>query len=96
MGEHTDHQVRWQTLFSGNVQGVGFRYTTTRVAERFKVTGYVRNLPDGRVEVVSEASPDEQERFVKAVESAMQGYVRDRETQQMPAKSEFTEFGVRH
>ena len=40
--------------FSGHVQGVGFRYTTRSVASRFAVTGYVRNLPDGRVELVAE------------------------------------------
>ncbi len=44
-------------LFSGMVQGVGFRYQTERVARSFDVTGYVRNTHDGHVEVVAEGRP---------------------------------------
>jgi acylphosphatase len=43
---------------SGEVQGVGFRYFTQRVAARHQVVGYVRNLDDGRVEVVAEGTPE--------------------------------------
>ena len=39
-------------IFKGQVQGVGFRYTTHRVAGRYDVTGFVRNLPDGTVEML--------------------------------------------
>ena len=48
-----------QVLFSGRVQGVGFRYTACRMASSFSVTGFVRNLMDGRVEVVAEGSEQE-------------------------------------
>ena len=41
-------------LYEGRVQGVGFRYTTKSVANGFEVTGTVRNLTDGRVELVAE------------------------------------------
>ena len=40
-----------QVFFSGRVQGVGFRYATKRLAAGFEVTGWVRNLNDGRVEM---------------------------------------------
>jgi acylphosphatase len=40
---------RRRVHYSGRVQGVGFRFTSQRLAERYAVTGYVRNLPDGRV-----------------------------------------------
>ena len=46
-------------LFSGRVQGVGFRYTACHIARHFTVTGYVRNLPDGRVELLAEGNPEE-------------------------------------
>ena len=39
-------------IFSGHVQGVGFRYTVRSLARRHPVAGYVRNLPDGSVELV--------------------------------------------
>jgi acylphosphatase len=57
--------------FSGNVQGVGFRYTTIHVAQRFDVTGYVRNLHDGRVELVAEGNETEVKQFLAAVQDAM-------------------------
>lgn len=48
---------------SGEVQGVGFRFFTQRVAARHQVVGYVRNLPDGRVEVHAEGTPEGVEGF---------------------------------
>lgn len=48
-----------QVLFSGRVQGVGFRYTVCRMAASFEVTGFVRNLMTGDVEVVAEGSKQE-------------------------------------
>lgn len=45
-------------FISGEVQGVGYRYFAQRVAARHQVVGYVRNLPDGRVEVLAEGSRD--------------------------------------
>ncbi len=50
-------------LVSGEVQGVGFRFFAQRVAARHQVVGYVRNLPDGRVEVHAEGSPESVEGF---------------------------------
>ena len=50
--------VRYRVLISGRVQGVFFRDTCRRLAERHGVAGWVRNLPDGRVEAVFEGPPD--------------------------------------
>ena len=50
-------------LVRGEVQGVGFRFFTQRVAARHQVVGYVRNLPDGRVEVYAEGAPESVEGF---------------------------------
>ena len=50
-------------FISGEVQGVGFRYFAQRVAARHQVAGYVRNLPDGRVEVVAEGTAESVEGF---------------------------------
>jgi acylphosphatase len=89
-------RVRRTTLFSGQVQGVGFRFTARDVARQFDITGYVRNLPDGRVELVIEGAPAELERFVAEVEQAMAGCIRDRRTTESPATGEFSGFGIRH
>jgi acylphosphatase len=50
-------------FISGEVQGVGFRYFAQRVAARHQVAGYVRNLDDGRVEVLAEGTPESVEGF---------------------------------
>ena len=56
-------KVARKFTISGEVQGVGFRFFAQRVAARHQVTGYVRNLPDGRVEVVAEGTPASMEGF---------------------------------
>lgn len=56
-------KVARRFIVSGEVQGVGFRFFTQRVAARHQVTGYVRNLPDGTVEAHAEGSPEGVEGF---------------------------------
>jgi acylphosphatase len=82
--------------FSGHVQGVGFRYTAQNIAQRHKVTGYVRNLPDGRVELVAEGEEDEADRFIKAIQSEMEGHIRKTNVQVSPATGKFSGFAIRH
>jgi acylphosphatase len=64
--------------YSGHVQGVGFRYTAKTVAAGFEVTGTVRNLPDGRVELIAEGTRAELEAFRTAIRDAgLSGLIRD-------------------
>ncbi len=65
--------------FSGRVQGVGFRFAALQVAREFEVAGFVRNLPDGRVELEAEGRPDEVAAFVAAVAARMHGQIRQLE-----------------
>jgi acylphosphatase len=73
--------------FSGRVQGVGFRYSTMQVAKEFEVTGFVKNLPDGRVQLEAEGRPEEVAAFIAAVEERMHGMIRqtERKAQKRPA-----------
>lgn len=64
-------------LFSGRVQGVGFRYTAQRLAGRFAVAGYVRNLDDGRVELVASGDPAEIEELITSIEREMGRNIQD-------------------
>jgi acylphosphatase len=61
--------------YSGDVQGVGFRQTARSQAEGFAVAGYVRNLPDGRVELVAEGETGEVERFLGAIQRRLAEYI---------------------
>ncbi len=56
-------KVARKFLISGEVQGVGYRFFAQRVAARHQVTGYVRNLADGRVEAHVEGTPQSVEAF---------------------------------
>ena len=81
--------------FSGRVQGVGFRYQSLQVSKEFDVTGYVTNLPDGRVQLEVEGGAAEVAAFVAAIEERLHGYVR--KVERLPAKrpAQFRGFSIR-
>ncbi len=54
----------YQVFYAGRVQGVGFRYSVKRIAEGYDVVGWVRNLPDGRVELQVGGEATEVEAFL--------------------------------
>ena len=86
---------RMQVFFSGTVQGVGFRFTAERLARRFSVTGFVRNLDDGRVEVTAEGSEKPLVEFLTAIrESGMKLYIRDVEAHWSSAEECFNRFSI--
>lgn len=63
-------------FFSGRVQGVGFRYATSQVAKEFEVSGWVANLPDGRVQAEVEGTKAEVDAFIEAIADRMHGFIR--------------------
>ena len=87
--------IRRTSYFSGRVQGVGFRYTAQSIARGFKVTGFVRNLADGRVELVAEGEKEEIERFLSEIHDKMEGRIKSRTDDDAPANGEFSDFDVR-
>ncbi len=66
-----------QVYFSGSVQGVGFRFTCQRMAETLKISGWVKNLDDGRVEVVAEADQKTLEDFLGQLKEYFKAYIQD-------------------
>ena len=86
---------RLQVFYSGRVQGVGFRYSTRVVACGFEVTGTVRNLSDGRVELVAEGERAELEAFRRAIQDSEVGrFVRQEEAAWSAAKNELRSFEI--
>ena len=83
-----------RVLYSGRVQGVGFRYTANRIAQGYAVTGFVRNLADGRVEVFAEGPPAELNRVLDEIAAAMAGYIDDTDVQRGPASGKYSSFEV--
>lgn len=87
---------RCQVFYTGHVQGVGFRFTASRVAARFDVTGFVRNLPDGRVELVAEGRSEELTAFLQEVAERMARYIRSTAVDRRAATGEFHGFAISH
>ncbi len=89
-------EVHHETVFfTGHVQGVGFRYSTLQVAKEFEVTGFVRNLPDGRVQLEAEGAKPEIEAFLKGLADAMPGYIRKTERSGERRLPQFQGFTIR-
>jgi len=81
--------------FHGTVQGVGFRYTVHRIATRYELTGYVRNLDDGSVEMFAQGHPDDIDNCVDDIRESFNMYIRKIDRQDMDVDENCTEFGIR-
>jgi acylphosphatase len=92
----TSSNQRRTVCYTGHVQGVGFRYTAQAIARRYEVNGFVRNLPDGRVELVAEGEKHELAAFLDDVRERMARYIRDERIDTQPATGEFAGFDIRH
>ncbi len=81
--------------YSGKVQGVGFRYAVKTAATGFEVTGLVRNLPDGRVELAAEGAREELEAFRQAIrDEGLDHFIRDEKVDWSDATGEFRGFEI--
>lgn len=88
--------VRRTFRFRGRVQGVGFRATTRLIARDHTVRGFVRNEPDGSVLCVVEGTPDELDRFRRAIELAMPRHIDRTEVIEASPTGEFAQFRIDH
>jgi len=82
-------------FYRGTVQGVGFRQNAVQCARRYDVAGFVRNLPDGRVELLAEGPAGDVESLLDDIRQAMSGYIQDAEVNEISPSGQFSEFGVR-
>ena len=84
-----------EIYYRGRVQGIGFRFTVRMIAARFAVSGFVKNLADGRVQLVVEGETGELQRFLDAISAEMGRYISDSKQQITPASGRFDGFGIR-
>lgn len=88
-------RVRVHVVYSGHVQGVGFRYTVKSLSPGYEVTGTIRNLPDGRVEVVAEGAKEELEAFLQGVtDSGLGSLIRDTHASWSEARGDLKGFTI--
>ncbi len=90
-----ENKKKMRAVFAGHVQGVGFRMTTVRVAAKFAISGFVRNLEDGRVEVVAEGEEETLLEFLSAIRcSSLKYHIRDFDVEWSCAENHFRDFGI--
>ena len=82
-------------FFEGHVQGVGFRFTTFNLAKGYEVTGFVKNLADGRVQMELEGDHEECMAFIKALSEEMASFIRDKTQTESERAPEFKAFMIR-
>ncbi|HLF17328.1 MAG TPA: acylphosphatase [Candidatus Omnitrophota bacterium] len=81
-------------FYSGMVQGIGFRFTTRSFAAEFNLTGWAKNLPDGRVELLAEGEEESINKFCRMLEEHFEGYIRDKRIEWDKAKGQFKDFQI--
>lgn len=88
-------EIQREVYFSGNVQGVGFRFQTCEIARNFEVTGYVENLDDGRVHLLAEGTVGELDRFMAEIQNDLGRYIRQNSIAERHGSGEFQRFEIR-
>ena len=81
-------------FYSGTVQGIGFRYTTQRFALELGLRGWVKNLHDGRVEILAEGKKELIEELFVRINKYFEGYVRDSKITYKEAKEDLVGFRI--
>ncbi|MCB1208156.1 MAG: acylphosphatase [Verrucomicrobiales bacterium] len=83
-------------FYTGRVQGVGFRFSTKQIASGFDIAGWVKNLPDGRVELWAQsADADELEAFLEDIQNSTLGsLIKETQTVAVPADARVIGFSI--
>lgn len=86
-----DEMKRYQIIFSGTVQGVGFRYEAWMIAEKLKLTGFAQNLPNGDVLMEVQGPKNRIDHLLLLLGNVRRFYIENKEITELPLKEE-TEF----
>ena len=81
-------------IFTGSVQGVGFRFTAHRMAGRHQLTGYVRNLRDGTVEMLAQGAAEDIDDCVRDIRNCLTGHVREVQVEEIPPNPTYIDFKI--
>ena len=82
-------------VYKGRVQGVGFRFTAQRIAMRYELSGYVKNLPDGSVEMFAQGHPNDVADCLRDIDESFGSYIRETLTDDSPLNGSLHRFDGR-
>jgi acylphosphatase len=81
-------------IFKGRVQGVGFRFTAHRIAGLNQLKGYVRNMPDGSVEMLAQGYTEDVNDCIKDIKESFAGYISDTQINELPIDPRYKDFKI--
>jgi len=81
-------------IFTGRVQGVGFRFTARRAASRRQLTGYVRNMPNGSVEMLAQGRSEDIDDCIQDLKEYFAGYLKETSIEEIPPDPKHTDFKI--
>jgi acylphosphatase len=87
-------QAAKYVIFTGHVQGVGFRYTAHSIARQYRVSGHVRNLPDGTVEMLVQGAPADIDNYIQDVQQEFAGHIRETQIEPAPVNPRYRSFEI--
>ena len=87
-------QTAKRIIFVGRVQGIGFRFTALDIANRYRLTGMVRNVPDGTVEMIAQGPSDDIADCIRDIKEAFGDYIRETKTEEVPPDPQYTNFKI--
>ena len=87
-------EVTRHILFLGVVQGVGFRFTARRIAQRYELVGFVRNCPDGRVEMLVQGPAENITDCLQEIQRAFVGYIRNTKIEGALPETKYNSFEI--
>ena len=86
--------IQTHIFYSGTVQGVGFRYAVLNNANALGLWGWVRNLPDGRVEILIEGKKESIDTLQQHIEEHFEGYIKDKTVEILEPQNRFKDFKI--
>ena len=90
----TMNQVARHIIFVGRVQGIGFRFTVLNIASRYQLTGRVRNLMDGTVEMIAQGPCDDISDCIRDIKESFAGYIRETKIEEIPIVPQYKDFRI--
>jgi len=90
----TMSRIAKHIIFAGRVQGVGFRFTALSIANRYELTGQVRNLPNKTVEMIAQGHPDDIADCIRDISESLGAYIRETKIEEIPIDPRYEDFKI--
>jgi acylphosphatase len=91
----TGEKKRIDVYYSGRVQGVGFRFSVEAIAVELGLAGWIKNLPDGKVELVCEGKEEDLHKLLAKIDGQFSRFIQQKNINWMPATGEFSTFEIK-